>query len=206
MPCNEHGDGEQREALRTHRPVPPWTPSHGPCGGSVGAAPARPLPPPESPQEWSHIPRRASVVRREVAQLDGREVSREGHRPRQWQGLRTPHLVTESTHPRLLREADYEARRRAAHARHARHPPHKLVRPCRRGDNRCVVEYGNAVGQATGATGAGRSGGGDVGAAIGSSLDGMLHSASAAIGVPPTALLAVVVVFLLLVLYLKFAR
>ena len=74
-----------------------------------------------------------------------------------------------------------------------------------------MVEYGNAVGQGTqiagGATG--HSGGApmsDVGASLTSNLNDLVNNASAALGVPPTVLIAAALILLFLVLYLRFAR
>ena len=73
-----------------------------------------------------------------------------------------------------------------------------------------MVEYGNAVGQgaqvAGGGSGTGGGAGSDVTSSIAASLTGALDHASAALGVPPSVLLAVAVAILLFVLYLRFAR
>jgi hypothetical protein len=56
-----------------------------------------------------------------------------------------------------------------------------------------MVEYGNGVGQATGATGGGGGGGGsmDAGAAVGQFFDNAVHTIST---MPPTQLALVVIV------------
>ncbi len=72
-----------------------------------------------------------------------------------------------------------------------------------------MTEYGNVVGQGASMAGGGHAAGaanGDVGAAVGASFNGVIQGASTALGVPPTVLVAAVVVLLFLVLYLRFAR
>ncbi len=73
-----------------------------------------------------------------------------------------------------------------------------------------MTEYGQTVAQGAGiAGGSGHSGAapmGDVGASLGASFSNALDSASAALGVPPTVLIAAALILLFLVLYLRFAR
>jgi hypothetical protein len=73
-----------------------------------------------------------------------------------------------------------------------------------------MLEYGQGVGQAAGEAGgsghAATGGSTDIGASIGTSLTDALNHTSAALGVPPTLLLVLVVAAVLFVAYLVFVR